>query len=199
MSVAETGAPLDPGAPLVVGTEAALHRVAAEPGPPVGLVAYLDADQELLAPRFRAAEQALWLLVRGARLVGDRHAGGRLLAQTRVPDHEVLTVARRGDPVPLVRAEAARRAELGFPPFGGLAALTGDVDAVRVAADALRSHLEVLGPVDGRALLRAAVERRARRRARRRRPERGARGRSPARRGRPATRVTARPTGSLDR
>jgi primosomal protein N' (replication factor Y) len=53
-------------------------------------VAFLDFDQELLAPRFRAAEQALWLLVRAARLVGPRRAAlgtgaGRVLLQTRVP------------------------------------------------------------------------------------------------------------------
>ena len=33
-------------------------------------VAFLDFDQELLAPRYRAAEQALALLARAARLVG---------------------------------------------------------------------------------------------------------------------------------
>src|SRR6185312_2502366 len=79
-----------PDVPVLVGTEAVLHRVAG----PVGLVAYLELDQELLAPRARAAEQALWLLVRGARLVDDR---GRLLLQTRLPDHEVVRAARRGD------------------------------------------------------------------------------------------------------
>src|SRR5262249_18079009 len=55
-----------PDSPVLVGTEAVLHRVAAGGGRPVGLVAYLELDQELLAPRARAVEQALWLLVRGA-------------------------------------------------------------------------------------------------------------------------------------
>jgi primosomal protein N' (replication factor Y) len=137
----------------VIGTEAALHRVA--PGRPVRLVAYLEVDQELLAARFRAAEQALWLLVRGARLLGDPRAGGRLLAQTRVPDHEVLRAAQAGDPLPLLRAETARRQALALPPFGGLAALAGAPGAVATAVAALRERLEVLGPVDGQALLRA--------------------------------------------
>jgi len=62
---AETG-PL-PSAAVLVGTEAVLHRVG-----PVDGVAFLDFDQELLAPRFRAAEEALALLARASRLVGGR-------------------------------------------------------------------------------------------------------------------------------
>ena len=92
-----------PDAPVLVGTEAVLHRVTG----PVGLVAYLELDQELLAPRARAAEQALWLLVRGARLLGD---GGRLLLQTRLPEHEVV---RGGTPR---RADGRRRGRAGPPP-----------------------------------------------------------------------------------
>ena len=99
VSVAEAGTDVDPAAPVVVGTEAALHRVAPG-GSPIGLVAFLDLDQELLAPRFRAVEQALWLLVRAARLVGDHDRRGHLLAQTRVPDHPVFgaVAVRRPDP-----------------------------------------------------------------------------------------------------
>ena len=93
--------------------------------------------------------------MRGARLLGDPRSGGRLLVQTRVPDHEVLVAARTGDPLPVARAEAVRRQTLGLPPFGGLAALAGAPEAVTAAVAALREQLEVLGPVDGRALVRA--------------------------------------------
>jgi primosomal protein N' (replication factor Y) len=155
VSVAERGVDADDDADVVVGTEAALHGDPAR-GRPVGLVAFLDFDQELLAPRFRADEQALWLLVRAARLCGDRRSGSRVLVQTRVPDHEVLAAARTGDPMPVVDADTARRRTLAFPPFGGLAALDGDDAAVAAAIPLLRAQLEVLGPVDGRALLRAA-------------------------------------------
>jgi primosomal protein N' (replication factor Y) (superfamily II helicase) len=152
-----------PTAPVVVGTEAVLHRIAgdADAGAPVGVVAYLELDQELLAPRSRAAEQALWLLVRGARLLAPRRAPpGVLLLQTRVPDHEVIVAAQHGDTLAVARAERARRAELGFPPFGGLAALSGDAPAVTRACDALRDEgVTVLGPVDDgrRALTRATT------------------------------------------
>ena len=61
-----------------VGTEAALHRVI-----DADAVAFLDFDQELLAPRYRAAEEAFALLARAARLVGGRRPGSRVLVQTR--------------------------------------------------------------------------------------------------------------------
>jgi primosomal protein N' (replication factor Y) (superfamily II helicase) len=152
-----------PAAPVLVGTEAVLHRVPVGDGaPPVGLVAYLELDQELLAPRIRAAEQALWLVVRGARLLAPRPspAAGTLLLQTRLPDHEVVAAVAAPDPTAVARAEQARRQSLGFPPFGGLAALSGDPDAVAAACEALRAAgVTVLGPVDDgrRALARAAT------------------------------------------
>ena len=151
-----------PDVPVLVGTEAVLHRVgrgAVGASPPtalpIGLVAYLELDQELLAPRARAAEQALWLLVRGARLLDDP---GRLLVQTRLPDHEVVRAALRGDPMVVAGAERTRRAALGFPPFGGLAEVSGAPEAVAAACAAVATAgATVLGPVaDGsRALVRA--------------------------------------------
>ncbi len=149
-----------PDVPVLIGTEAVLHRV----GDPVGLVAYLELDQELLAPRARAAEQALWLLVRGARLLGEATStdAGRLLLQTRLPEHEVVHAASQGDPMRVVAAETPRRQALGFPPFGGLAEVRGSAEAVTHACEAVAEPgVTVLGPVaDGtsdstRALLRA--------------------------------------------
>ncbi len=148
-----------PDVPVLVGTEAVLHRLVGlggvGPSRPTGLVAYLELDQELLAPRARAAEQALWLLVRGARLLDDP---GRLLLQTRLPDHEVVRAARRSDPMIVAGAERTRRAALGFPPFGGLAEVSGAPEAVVAACAAVaEAGATVLGPVaDGsRALVRA--------------------------------------------
>jgi primosomal protein N' (replication factor Y) len=143
-----------PQADVLVGTEAVLHR--APEG--AGLVAFLELDQELLAPRARAAEQAFWLLVRAARLVRDGDDAGTMLVQTRMPDHEVVVAARTGDPSLVANAERARRRALGWPPFGGAAELSGDAVAVRAACDALRAveTVIVLGPTDdGRALVRA--------------------------------------------
>ncbi|HEY5013379.1 MAG TPA: hypothetical protein VIK61_11835 [Acidimicrobiia bacterium] len=136
----------DPG--VFVGTEAVLQRVEVRRTRPV-LVAFLDFDQELLAPRSRAAEQALWLVVRAARLVaGHDRSRTRVLLQTRVADHEVVAAAVAGDPERVAEAERARRRALGFPPFGGLAEISGAGAAVDRAADLLRESplVTVLGP-----------------------------------------------------
>ena len=138
---------------LWVGTEAVLHRV-----PAADVVAFLDLDQELFAPRYRAAEEALALLVRAARMVGDRRGGGRLVLQTRSPDHEVVQAALEGDPALVAAAEAARRQDFGFPPFAAIAEI-GD-QAGGAFADALRSldvaGIEVRGPLNGSWQVRAA-------------------------------------------
>jgi primosomal protein N' (replication factor Y) len=159
--VAEVGGAADvpAEAAVLVGTEAVLHRTPARP--PVRLCAFLEFDQELLAPRYRATEQALVLLARAARLVGPRAGPGRVLVQTRVPDHDVLGAARQADPGIAAGPERARRAELGFPPFGGLAEVSGDDEAVRAACAEMRNRAEVtvLGPraAPARALLQAAT------------------------------------------
>ncbi len=126
---------------LVVGTEAALHRV-----PRSDVVAFLDIDQHLMAARFGAGEETLSLLARAARLVGSRDGGGRLLVQTRIPGHEVLRAAVHADPGLASEPERELRRTLGLPPFGALAVLRGPggpayaeglatVEGVTVSAD----------------------------------------------------------------
>ncbi|MBI4882851.1 MAG: hypothetical protein HY826_02205 [Actinobacteria bacterium] len=114
---------------VFVGTEAVLHRVRN-----VDVVAFLDFDAELLAPRYRAGEQAMALLVRAGRLVGARERGGRVIVQTHAPHHEVLQAAVLGDTGRLVDGELARRRLLGLPPFRALAAVDGaDAEALALA------------------------------------------------------------------
>jgi primosomal protein N' (replication factor Y) len=135
-------------AAIVVGTEAVLHRV-----PAAGTVAFLDFDQELLAPRYRAGEQAMALLVRAARLAGRRDGGGMILVQTRQPGHPVLSAATRADPGRLVHAEQEIRRLLRLPPVCAVALLSGDGAAPFAAAVAGRAEVLDLG--DGRWLARA--------------------------------------------
>ncbi len=136
---------------IVVGTEAVLHRVRRD----VGIVAFLDLDQELLAPRYRADEQAMALLARAARMLGPRDRGGRLVAQTRQPKHPVLDAVLHADPARLAGPERARRIELGFPPASAMAAVSGAGAAAFVESFGSPLGVDVLGPVDDRWLLRA--------------------------------------------
>jgi primosomal protein N' (replication factor Y) len=139
-----------PDSRIYVGTEAVLHRV-----PDARVVAFLDFDQELLAPRYRVAEQAMALLVRAARLLGPRDRGGRLLIQTRLPRNEVITAALHADPGRLVVVERERRQALGFPPYAALAEVSGEAAATYVESLGQPLGLTVLGPADGRWLVRA--------------------------------------------
>ncbi len=134
-----------------VGTEAALHRVTE-----ADVVAFLDFDQELLAPRYRASEEAFALLARAARLVGGRRPGSRVLVQTRVPNHEVLDAALHADPARVSDAEARRRRDLGFPPAKAMAAISGPGADEFVATLGAPLGIDVLGPAKGTWLVRAA-------------------------------------------
>jgi primosomal protein N' (replication factor Y) len=148
-TAATAGQPLPEGR-VHIGTEAVLHQVEA-----ADVVAFLDIDQELLAPRYRAAEQALALLARAARLTGGRAGGGRLLVQTRVPRHEVLDAVLHADPSRLAASEQRRREALRFPPYSALAVVSGPAAEAFLAALGEPLGIEVLGPADGRWLLRA--------------------------------------------
>jgi primosomal protein N' (replication factor Y) (superfamily II helicase) len=110
-----------PDCDVLIGTEAVLHRAKS-----ADVVAFLDLDAELLAPRYRAGEQAMALLARAARLVGGRRGGGRLLVQTFLPRHEVLQAVLLADPSRAAKVELSRRELLGLPPFAALAAVSGN-------------------------------------------------------------------------
>jgi primosomal protein N' (replication factor Y) (superfamily II helicase) len=141
-----------PTAGVYVGTEAVLHRVAR-----ADVVAFLDIDVELLAPRYRAAEQALALLVRGARLLGSRseRPDGRLLVQTFLPRHDVIQAALLADPGRLADAESVRRRALDLPPFAALAVASGP-GSDEVAGALREVDGVVVGGGAGRYVVRAA-------------------------------------------
>lgn len=137
---------------VLIGTEALLHRVAR-----ADAVAFLDFDQELLAPRYRAAEQAIALLARAARTVRRQPgAHGRLVVQTRTPDHPALVAARMADPGRMVDGERSLRQALGFPPAKAMALVSGAAAPAFVAALGSPHGVEVKGPLDDTWRLRAA-------------------------------------------
>jgi primosomal protein N' (replication factor Y) (superfamily II helicase) len=140
---------------VLVGTEAVLHRVRA-----ASSVCFLDFDQELVAPRYRAHEEALALLARASRLVGGRdvegggEATGGVFVQTRLPSHEVIVAAVNGDPAALSKDEMTRRLELGLPPARAIATIEGDYEGA-VRTSLVRHGVGVGELPDGRLLARA--------------------------------------------
>jgi primosomal protein N' (replication factor Y) (superfamily II helicase) len=152
--VAEVTAQTDvvPDEGLLVGTEALLHRV----GPSDGVTAavFVDFDQELLAGRVRAGPEALGLLAGASRLVRGR--AGRVLVQTRMPDHPVIRSALLADPGVLAEAELEVRAALRLPPFTAVAVVSGEAAGEFAAGLATgQPALEILGPDRDRWLVKA--------------------------------------------
>jgi primosomal protein N' (replication factor Y) len=143
--VAVTGADAEPPAVagVYVGTEAVLHRVGS-----ADVVAFLEFDSELLAPRFRASEQALGLIVRAGRLAPE------VMIQTFSPDHDVIVAAHLGDPAHILDGERSRRRLLGLPPFAALALVSGTGTEELVAQ--LGTEVDAGGDGTGRFLLRAS-------------------------------------------
>ncbi|MEM9748998.1 MAG: hypothetical protein AAF945_20065 [Actinomycetota bacterium] len=103
-----------PRADVYVGTEALLYRI-----DPVDVVVFLEFDSEMLAPRMRASEQALALVIRAGRLAPE------VMIQTFHPDHEVIRAVRTANPNVVIEGERSRRRSLGWPPYGAVASVTG--------------------------------------------------------------------------
>jgi primosomal protein N' (replication factor Y) len=123
-----------------VGTERDLAGLA-----PVDLVVVVDPDIWILAPNYRADEDALRLLVRAVHAAKPAR-GRRAIVQTTLPNHPVFDALRSGDPVPFMETVVARREESGFPPVGQLIALETDArDAAELLGEAA-GEASLLGP-----------------------------------------------------
>ena len=117
---------------IVIGTEAVLWRIGF-----TSVVIFLDFDQELLAPRQRAASQALALLARAARILGstthihntDAHNTiqhePKLVIQTRQPYHPVVQAAVKSDTMIVFDMEREHSRTFGLPPFAAQAKVSG--------------------------------------------------------------------------
>ena len=152
--VTATTGPL-PDCEVLVGTEAVLHRLS--PADKVDAVAFVDFDQELLAPRVGAGEDALALLAHASRLAGGR--SGRVLVQTRLPEHPVVRAAVLADPAILTEPELAVRQALRLPPSTAVALVSGPAAGTYVE-ELRRAQLEVLGPDRDEWLVKAPDSRR---------------------------------------
>jgi primosomal protein N' (replication factor Y) len=131
------------GRQIVVGSERDLPAV-----PEAALTVAVDADSLLLAPHFRAEEEALRLLARVALTVAPGR-GRRLVLQTNQPDHRALRALRLGHPVGFLLRLAEERARDGLPPAGDLIAVhvTGDAAVATADIAALEeSGVELHGP-----------------------------------------------------
>jgi primosomal protein N' (replication factor Y) len=121
----------DPRAQVVIGPSQILR--AAAPGA-LGAVGVVALDALLGMPDFRAGERAFALLWAAAEAVKP---GGRLVVQTRHPEHAAVRAVTRRERAPFYEHELAFRAELGYPPFRRLCAIAarGRAAAARALID----------------------------------------------------------------
>ncbi len=88
--------------------------------PNVTLVGVIDADTGLHLPDFRAAERTFQLIAQVAGRAGRGPKGGRVIVQTRNPDHYALTTAAQHDTEGFLRAELGQRQSPPYPPMASL-------------------------------------------------------------------------------
>lgn len=114
----------------------------------LGCIAVVEADAALAVPEFRAAEEAFATWWRAGRWL---QRDGSIVIETAHPRAPAIAALVRWDPGFLWRAEAARRSELGYPPFAALVRIDApgvrSEDIVREVRAAV-SSAEILGPVE---------------------------------------------------
>lgn len=113
--------------------------------PSVTLVGVLQSDVGLHMPDFRAGERTFQLLTQVSGRAGRADLPGKAQIQTYSPTHPAIDCAQTHDYHTFVHQELASRQELGYPPFGKLAALrlnSPDATKVEIAAQALMMQLK---------------------------------------------------------
>jgi len=128
--------------------------------PNVTLVGVVDADVGLHLPDFRAAERTFQLITQVAGRAGRGPKGGRVLVQTRNPDHPALRLAAHHDTEAFWAMERAAREDPPYPPSlslvnivvsgtsEGLVSRTASrvADWVAALVDRHQLPVQVLGP-----------------------------------------------------
>jgi primosomal protein N' (replication factor Y) len=110
--------------------------------PNVTLVGVVDADTALHLPDFRAGERTYQLLAQVAGRAGRGPKGGRVLVQTRSPDHPALKFAARHDTEGFLAHEAEERKSPPYPPETSLLNVVISAEQEQKATD------EALGVAD---------------------------------------------------
>ncbi len=89
--------------------------------PEVTLVGVVDADTSLYLPDFRAAERTFQLLAQVAGRAGRGPLGGKVIVQTRRPEHHAIRRAAAHDVEGFLADETTLRSSPPYPPLTALA------------------------------------------------------------------------------
>jgi primosomal protein N' (replication factor Y) len=113
--------------------------------PNVTLVGVVDADTGINLPDFRASERCFQLLSQVAGRAGRGPKGGRVIIQTRVPQHHAVVRAVTHDYAGFVAEELAGRVKPQYPPNVRLANIVFSGSDSAAAADLAIAAAEWLG------------------------------------------------------
>ena len=138
--------------------------------PNVTLVAILDVDSGLFSIDFHASEKLAQMIVQVSGRAGRAEKPGKVIMQTRQPEHPLLTTLIRQGYRSFAKTALAERKEASLPPFSYQALLrvqAADADMPALffqAAAALvqklnSGHTQVLGPVSAPMARRAGLYR----------------------------------------
>jgi primosomal protein N' (replication factor Y) (superfamily II helicase) len=138
--------------------------------PNVTLVAILDVDSGLFSIDFHAAEKLAQMIVQVSGRAGRAEKPGKVIMQTRQPEHPLLTTLIRQGYRSFAKTALAERKEAMLPPFSYQALLrvqAADVDAPPLFFQAVTAlvqelntgHTQVLGPVSAPMARRAGLYR----------------------------------------
>lgn len=115
--------------------------------PGVTLVGIVDADIGLHLPDFRASEKAFQLITQAAGRAGRGKEQGRVIVQTREPNHPTIVATVTGRFRAFARYELEHRKQLNYPPWGRLLRVvisSTSREEAFVAAQKTRQVLDIL-------------------------------------------------------
>jgi primosomal protein N' (replication factor Y) len=123
--------------------------------PGVTLVGILDLDQSLYASDFRAPERTAQLIVQVTGRAGRAERPGRVVLQTRHPEHPLLQSLLLEGYTGFATTALAERREAELPPFSHLALLRAEAPAAETATAFLNQARLIAegrteGPAEGR-------------------------------------------------
>ena len=126
--------------------------------PDVTLVVLLDIDQGLFGIDYRSTELMAQLVTQVAGRAGRAEKKGRVVIQTRHPDHPLLLDLIQNGYASCAKKMLKEREDVGLPPYAHQALIRADAKTsdpahqfLQQAADAapsLSNQVELLGPVD---------------------------------------------------
>lgn len=117
--------------------------------PRLTLVGVVDADLSLKGGDLRAGERTYQVLAQVAGRAGRADRPGLAMLQTYMPEHDALQALARGDRDGFLSIELAARADLGFPPYGRLAAAILSAPDMAMADAAARTLGAAAPDADG--------------------------------------------------